>query len=170
MQATKEQWDYPNAWPPLQAFLIQGLDRTNQRLAQVVAFRLAQTWLSTNYKGYANYQMMFEKVSVSLIPFIFCNRRRGFNHFETSCSQYNSLQSGETGTGGEYLPQTGFGWTNGLILEFLDRWGKQVTHYDSGKFILMVNALFPAVIIGLLRLLPEEFFFFFENCRLIFRL
>lgn len=105
MQATKEQWDYPNAWPPLQAFLIQGLDRTNQRLAQVVAFRLAQVWLGTNYKGYANYQMMFEK--------------------------YNSLQSGETGTGGEYLPQTGFGWTNGLILEFLDRWGKQVTHYDT---------------------------------------
>lgn len=63
MQASKEQWDYPNAWPPLQAFLIQGLDRTNQRLAQIIAFRLAQVWLSTNYKGFTNYQMMFEKVS-----------------------------------------------------------------------------------------------------------
>lgn len=62
MQASKEQWDYPNAWPPLQAFIIQGLDRTNQRLAQIIAFRLAQVWLGTNYKGYDHYQMMFEKV------------------------------------------------------------------------------------------------------------
>ncbi|XKL67138.1 hypothetical protein PGB90_010558 [Kerria lacca] len=100
MQASKEQWDYPNAWPPLQAFLIQGLDRTNQRTAQIIAFHLAQVWLSTNHKGFTNYQMMFEK--------------------------YNSLQAGETGTGGEYLPQTGFGWTNGVILEFLDRWGRQL--------------------------------------------
>ena len=66
MQATKEQWDYPNAWPPLQAFLIQGLDRTNHKTAQVIAFRLAQVWLHSNYKGYSTYQMMFEKVSSSV--------------------------------------------------------------------------------------------------------
>lgn len=65
MQASKEQWDYPNAWPPLQAFLIQGLDRTNQDVAQTIALRLAQAWLSTNYKGFIAYQMMFEKVDKS---------------------------------------------------------------------------------------------------------
>lgn len=62
MQMTGEQWDYPNAWPPLQAFIIQGLDRTNQRLAQNVAFRLAQVWLYSNYKGYIDNHMMYEKV------------------------------------------------------------------------------------------------------------
>lgn len=48
--------------------------------------------------------------------------------------QYNSLQLGETGTGGEYTPQTGFGWTNGVILEFLDRWGRQANHYNTGMY------------------------------------
>lgn len=47
--------------------------------------------------------------------------------------QYNVLQAGETGTGGEYVPQTGFGWTNGVVLEFLDRWGRQVDHYNTGE-------------------------------------
>lgn len=75
MQASKEQWDYPNAWPPLQAFLIQGLDRTNQRIAQIVAFRLAQVWLNTGYKGYVNYQMMFEKVSKAYM-IVQCTRIR----------------------------------------------------------------------------------------------
>lgn len=112
MQASKEQWDYPNAWPPLQAFLIQGLDRTNQDVAQTIALRLAQAWLSTNYKGFIAYQMMFEK--------------------------YNSLQQGETGTGGEYTPQTGFGWSNGVVLEFLDRWGGLVDHY--GNDVSLVSA------------------------------
>lgn len=48
--------------------------------------------------------------------------------------QYNSLQQGETGTGGEYTPQTGFGWSNGVVLEFLDRWGGLVDHYGNGIY------------------------------------
>ena len=31
-----------------------------------------------------------------------------------------TLSSGERGAGGEYLPQEGFGWTNGAVLHFLD--------------------------------------------------
>lgn len=33
------------------------------------------------------------------------------------------LAAGETGGGGEYIPQTGFGWTNGVVFELLDLFG-----------------------------------------------
>lgn len=59
---SSEQWDFPNAWPPLQAFIIQGLDRTEQKLAQQVAQNLADVWLRSNYVGYAEKSTMFEKV------------------------------------------------------------------------------------------------------------
>lgn len=99
---SSQQWDFPNAWPPLQAFIIQGLDRTQQKLAQQVALEMAQVWLRSNYKGFAEKSMMFEK--------------------------YDVLLSGETGGGGEYIPQTGFGWTNGVVFEFLNRWGDTVSN------------------------------------------
>lgn len=62
MYASSQQWDFPNAWPPLQAFIIQGLDRTQQKLAQQVASNMADVWLRSNYKGYSEKGMMFEKV------------------------------------------------------------------------------------------------------------
>ena len=33
--------------------------------------------------------------------------------------KYNALQFGVGGGGGEYVPQTGFGWSNGVALSFL---------------------------------------------------
>jgi len=62
MFASQQQWDFPNAWPPLQAFIIQGLDRTKQKLAQSVAANLAEVWLRSNYKGFSEKSMMFEIV------------------------------------------------------------------------------------------------------------
>lgn len=40
------------------------------------------------------------------------------------------LLLGETGAGGEYEAQTGFGWSNGVCLEFLDRWGRDLKSID----------------------------------------
>lgn len=34
--------------------------------------------------------------------------------------QYDSIVPGHGGGGGEYHVQTGFGWTNGVVLEFLN--------------------------------------------------
>lgn len=34
--------------------------------------------------------------------------------------QYDSIVPGQGGGGGEYNVQTGFGWTNGVVLEFLN--------------------------------------------------
>jgi len=59
---SSQQWDYPNCWSPLQAMVIQGLDRTNYKPAQTVAINLAKSWINTNYVGYITSGTMFEKV------------------------------------------------------------------------------------------------------------
>ncbi|TGZ50282.1 trehalase [Temnothorax longispinosus] len=90
---TGEQWDFPNAWPPLQSFLILGLYQTGVKEAVDLAETLADRWLRSNYLGYDEYGKMFEK--------------------------YNAIHPGESGGGGEYNVQEGFGWTNGIVFEFL---------------------------------------------------
>jgi len=62
MTPSPQQWDFPNAWPPLQTFIVEGLDKTEDKQAQDVAEKLASTWLYTNYNGYKKRSVMFEKV------------------------------------------------------------------------------------------------------------
>jgi len=100
-----QQWDYPNSWAPHQWFIIESLMRTNTEASQELAFGLAQKWILTNYCGWnstggVNNGMMFEK--------------------------YNSLKIGQPGQGGEYVVQAGFGWTNGVALVILDKYGKNL--------------------------------------------
>ncbi|XP_076764889.1 trehalase [Xylocopa sonorina] len=91
---TGEQWDFPNAWPPLQSFIVMGLHWTGVKEAMEVGRELATRWLSANYLGYVETGQMFEK--------------------------YDSVVPGLGGGGGEYTVQTGFGWTNGVVFEFLN--------------------------------------------------
>ena len=91
---TGEQWDYPNAWPPLQSFIVMGLYMTEEEAAVNFARELASRWLASNYIGFSDNGQMFEK--------------------------YDSTVPGQGGGGGEYSVQTGFGWTNGVVFEFLN--------------------------------------------------
>ncbi|XP_065217876.1 trehalase-like isoform X2 [Planococcus citri] len=95
---TTQQWDYPNCWAPLQAIVIQGLERTKHPIARYVAFKMAQNWVKTLYTGFSLHGFMYEK--------------------------YSAIELGVTGAGGEYNPQTGFGWTNGFLMEIFNTWGK----------------------------------------------
>lgn len=90
-----QQWDFPNAWPPLQHMLIVGLSESSTVLLRNKAKIFAQSWVRGNWKGYERTSHMFEK--------------------------YNVTSEGNTGRGGEYKPQVGFGWTNGVILDLLVR-------------------------------------------------
>jgi alpha,alpha-trehalase len=45
-------------------------------------------------------------------------------------SQYNAENPGKYGGGGDYKVQSGFGWTNGVIMELLNTYGSVLT---SGK-------------------------------------
>ncbi|VVC33385.1 Six-hairpin glycosidase-like,Glycoside hydrolase, family 37 [Cinara cedri] len=97
---SSQQWDYPNCWPPLQSMLIFGLDSTTSEKAKMCAFNLADAWIKTNYAGFQKTGYMFEK--------------------------YSAISFGTSGDGGEYKPQKGFGWTNGVVFEIFNRWGNEL--------------------------------------------
>ncbi|XP_024861753.1 trehalase isoform X2 [Kryptolebias marmoratus] len=65
LKASGQQWDFPNAWPPLQHMLIEGLSKLPSAEAQELAFSLAQRWIRTNWLAYDKYQAMFEKYDVN---------------------------------------------------------------------------------------------------------
>ncbi|KAK0162248.1 hypothetical protein PV327_008600 [Microctonus hyperodae] len=93
IKQTGQQWDSPNAWPPLQSIVVQGLRNTESEPALSAARELADRWLKSNYMGYVESEQMYEK--------------------------YDAMNPGAYGGGGEYVVQPGFGWTNGVVLEFL---------------------------------------------------
>ena len=44
--------------------------------------------------------------------------------------QYDATVSGGYGGGGEYEVQLGFGWSNGIIMDLLDKYGDRLTADD----------------------------------------
>lgn len=60
---TNEQWDYPNAWPPLQHIVVKGLMNTGDEWAQELAYEIASRWVKSNFVAYNETGHMYEKVS-----------------------------------------------------------------------------------------------------------
>lgn len=77
--------------------IVEGLARSELKEARTLAEDLATRWLKTNYVAYKNTGYMHEK--------------------------YDVQKCGDFGGGGEYIPQTGFGWSNGVVLAFLEEFG-----------------------------------------------
>lgn len=92
-----QQWDYPNGWAPMQHIIIEALAKSGSKEAYLMAEDLATRWIRTNYASYKETGEMHEK--------------------------YDVEKCGEYGSGGEYIPQTGFGWTNGVVLALLEEFG-----------------------------------------------
>lgn len=80
-----EQWDAPNGWAPLEWISYQGLQDYN---LNTTATKLRDRWMATCRE-------MFEKTG-------------------TLKEKYNVMTHDDT-SGGEYVNQTGFGWTNGVF-------------------------------------------------------
>nr|XP_002131782.1 trehalase isoform X1 [Ciona intestinalis] len=105
LRPSGEQWDFPNAWPPLVLLIIEGLATSNSSLLQNAALQQASKWVNGNYKAYLKSGFMFEKYDVT-------------------------QADGVAGSGGEYDVQVGFGWTNGVVMSLLDRYGDTLK-FDS---------------------------------------
>ncbi|KAJ7285402.1 hypothetical protein O6H91_Y335800 [Diphasiastrum complanatum] len=98
LRQTGQQWDFPNAWAPLQHMIIEGLDWTNSKDAQIIAEVIARRWIWTNYNSFNATGEMQEKLDAQIC--------------------------GKVGYGGEYKPQqAGFGWSNGVVLALLQKYG-----------------------------------------------
>eukprot|EP01083_Nonionella_stella_P049971 133062_1 len=94
---TGEQWDYPNCWAPVNHVIIEGLFYMGEK---EYALKLANIWINNNYHTYLATKKMHEKYH---------------------CDRYG------TGGGGEYKPQFGFGWTNGVCLRLMQLFGPSLT-------------------------------------------
>jgi alpha,alpha-trehalase len=91
---TGEQWDAPNGWAPLEWMTIWGLDRCGQR---ELARDIAQRWIKLNVDVFKRTGKLMEKYNVA------------DTHLEAG--------------GGEYPGQDGFGWTNGVLLALIKKYG-----------------------------------------------
>lgn len=92
LQDTQQQWDFPNAWAPLQWFAIQGLKHYAHK---ELAAKVTQAWLENVGDFYKSKGVMMEK--------------------------YNVINTKTAAQGGEYEVQLGFGWTNGVTLALLNQ-------------------------------------------------
>ncbi|XP_033729850.1 trehalase-like, partial [Pecten maximus] len=58
---TGQQWDFPNAWPPLQHVWIVGLANAATPSLTNIAFTNAQKWVRSVYLGWERTRVIFEK-------------------------------------------------------------------------------------------------------------
>ncbi len=86
---TGQQWDAPNGWAPLQWIAVVALRRYGR---DDLANDIADRWLTMVTRHYSRTGTLLEKYQV---------------------------ETGQAGGGGEYPVETGFGWTNGVVLEML---------------------------------------------------
>jgi alpha,alpha-trehalase len=86
---TGQQWDAPNGWAPLQWVAVAGLRRYG--FADLAA-TISERWVQMVERHYRASGLLLEK--------------------------YDVVRGG-AGAGGEYVTETGFGWTNGVTLELL---------------------------------------------------
>jgi alpha,alpha-trehalase len=91
----KQQWDAPNGWAPLQWVVISALDLSNKK---ELAKDIAQRWIKVNNAVYLRTSKLMEK--------------------------YNVVDTKLEAGGGEYPGQDGFGWTNGVLLALIAKYGK----------------------------------------------
>jgi alpha,alpha-trehalase len=92
---THQQWDAPNGWAPMQWMSIVGLEKGGQKM---LAKSIAQRWIKINKKVYLNTGKLMEK--------------------------YNVVDTDLIGGGGEYPGQDGFGWTNGVLISLIKKYGE----------------------------------------------
>jgi Neutral trehalase len=91
---TGQQWDAPNGWPPLVWMTVWGLDRCGQR---ELAREISERWIKLNVDVFKRTGKLMEKYNVVNLE----------------------LEAG----GGEYPSQDGFGWTNGVLLALINKYG-----------------------------------------------
>lgn len=94
LETTGQQWDAPNGWAPLQWMTITGLE--NYGLTSL-AKEIAMRWVKLNTAVFKRTGKLMEK--------------------------YNVVDTHLEAGGGEYEGQDGFGWTNGVLLALIKKYG-----------------------------------------------
>jgi alpha,alpha-trehalase len=94
LTTTGQQWDAPNGWAPLQWITINGLENYNHTM---LAIDIASKWIQLNTDVFNRTGKLMEK--------------------------YNVVDTEMEAGGGEYPGQDGFGWTNGVLISLIEKYG-----------------------------------------------
>lgn len=94
LETTGQQWDAPNGWAPLQWLTIKGLENYGY---DQLATEIARRWIQLNTDVFKRTGKLMEK--------------------------YNVVDTHLEAGGGEYAGQDGFGWTNGVLLALIKKYG-----------------------------------------------
>uniref|UniRef100_A0A7E4W1G9 Trehalase n=1 Tax=Panagrellus redivivus TaxID=6233 RepID=A0A7E4W1G9_PANRE len=116
---TREQWDFPNTWAPSVHLFVASLSACGpSHKAYLIANESAAKFVFNVYESVVRYDKIWEK--------------------------YDVRQSeGGTGSGGEYIPQYGFGWTNGAVLDLIRQFYTNESHISSFPLVeIMPNPNF----------------------------
>jgi alpha,alpha-trehalase len=96
LESTGQQWDAPNGWAPLQWMAIMGLENYGYHS---LAAEIAKRWIKLNTDVFKRTGKLMEK--------------------------YNVVDTHLEAGGGEYAGQDGFGWTNGVLLALIKKYGTE---------------------------------------------
>jgi alpha,alpha-trehalase len=134
-----QQWDEPNVWPPLQYILMQGLLNTPLAITssdpdsetktqdyiwtQDLALKLAQRYLDSLYCTWR-----VTGGETSTVPKLPHAQGNG-----TIFEKYADESTNAAGGGGEYEVVEGFGWSNGVLIWAVDRFGEQLKTPECGN-------------------------------------
>eukprot|EP00744_Colponema_vietnamica_P012789 GILI01017939.1.p1 GENE.GILI01017939.1~~GILI01017939.1.p1 ORF type:complete len:826 (-),score=190.15 GILI01017939.1:165-2321(-) len=137
-----QQWDYANGWAPTQYFISRALKLSasyfsaaasnpiatpsevaaNTSLSQqatTLRQTLVQRWINNCYCGWQ-------------VPYTVHNDDGTTSIIHALMEKYHvDTDNGSSGNGGEYVPQLGFGWTNGLSLYLVREDGSWLTSPSS---------------------------------------
>lgn len=97
LETTGQQWDAPNGWAPLQWITITGLENYGYT---ELANEIAKRWIQLNKDVFKRTGKLMEK--------------------------YNVVDTHLEAGGGEYQGQDGFGWTNGVLLALIKKYGNVI--------------------------------------------
>ena len=130
-----QQWDCPNAWPPLQHMVMEGIATASYTPANDTTahnlLALLDTLPSAPTQPYTPLPLPASApptaYGASLAYYLSSSWLYGnallFNSTGAMYEKYYALARGAAGHGGEYEVQAGFGWTNGVALIMLEQYG-----------------------------------------------
>ncbi|KAH8337872.1 hypothetical protein KR067_007719 [Drosophila pandora] len=95
-----QKWDYPNSFPPMMFIVIEGLDNLGTPESKAMSKKWAHHWTKSVYAAYKNENRIFER--------------------------YNCNEFGQPGDRSGNAQFTGYGWTIGVVFEFLAKHGKDM--------------------------------------------
>ncbi|CAN0055782.1 unnamed protein product, partial [Ectocarpus sp. 4 AP-2014] len=117
LEASRQQWDGHNAWPPLQWMIIQGLRNSASALTPLAATESAAA--TTAGAATATATQAARQLASEVEDAFLDGALAGWETTGAMMEKYDADEVGRGGGGGEYNLQVGFGWTNGVALDLI---------------------------------------------------